>query len=334
MPLPFVIAGFAVAAGFYGIKKGISAIRDRNSAREINDQAHKIYDDAKKSLELCRERTNGKLEVLGQQKLLLYKETLSPFVETFSRIKNVNFDEKGIPSDCLQEVSTEEMMEIRELVLRMEEVTGGVVGSLATGTLTAVATYGGVGLLASASTGTAIASLSGAASTSATLAWLGGGSLATGGFGMAGGVIVLGGIVIAPALLVGGLLLASKSRKQKETALSNLSKAEAAAESMRKVEATVSAIGHKTSEVVSSLLKLQNFMASKIADIRSLVDTNKNYALYTPAQKELILRSLALAVRTKNMSETPLLNEDGTVTEAISQELQKTENFLKELNAI
>lgn len=334
MPLPFVIAGFAVAAGFYGIKKGISAIRDRNSAREINDQAHKIYDDAKKSLELCRERTNGKLEVLGQQKLLLYKETLSPFVETFSRIKNVNFDEKDIPSDCLEEVSTEEMMEIRELVLRMEEVTGGVVGSLATGTLTAVATYGGVGLLASASTGTAIASLSGAASTSATLAWLGGGSLATGGFGMAGGVIVLGGIVVAPALLVGGLLLASKSRKQKETALSNLSKAEAAAESMRKVEATVSAIGHKTSEVVSSLLKLQNFMASKIADIRSLVDTNKNYAFYTPAQKELILRSLALAVRTKNMSETPLLNEDGTVTEAISQELQKTENFLKELNAI
>ena len=191
MPLPFVIAGFAVAAGFYGIKKGISAIRDRNSAREINDQANKIYDDAKKSLELCRERTNGKLEVLGQQKLLLYKETLSPFVETFSRIKNVNFDEKDTPSDCLEEVSTEEMMEIRELVLRMEEVTGGVVGSLATGTLTAVATYGGVGLLASASTGTAIASLSGAASTSATLAWLGGGSLATGGFGMVGGVIIL-----------------------------------------------------------------------------------------------------------------------------------------------
>ena len=334
MPLPFVIAGVAVAVGFYGIKKGINAIRDRNSAREINDQAHEIYDDAKKSLELCRERTNGKLEVLGQQKLLLYKETLSPFVETFSRIKNVNFDEKDITSDCLQEVSMEEMMEIRELVLRMEEVTGGVVGSLATGTLTAVATYGGVGLLASASTGTAIASLSGAASTSATLAWLGGGSLATGGFGMAGGVIVLGGIVVAPTLLVGGLLLASKSRKQKEIALSNLSKAEAAAESMRKVEAAVSAIGHKTNEVVSSLLKLQNFMASKIADIRSLVDTNKNYALYTPAQKELILRSLALAVRTKNMSETPLLNEDGTVTEAISQELQKTENFLKELNAI
>ena len=334
MPLPFVIVGVAVVAGVYGIKKGISAIRDRNSAREINDQAHKIYDDARKSLELCRERTNGKLEVLGQQKLLLYKETLSPFVETFSRIKNVNFDEKDIPSDCLQEVSTEEMMEIRELVLRMEEVTGGVVGSLATGTLTAVATYGGVGLLASASTGTAIASLSGAASTSATLAWLGGGSLATGGFGMAGGVIVLGGIVVAPTLLVGGLLLASKSRKQKEIALSNLSKAEAAAESMRKVEAAVSAIGHKTNEVVSSLLKLQNFMASKIADIRSLVDTNKNYALYTPAQKELILRSLALAVRTKNMSETPLLNEDGTVTEAIRQELQKAENLLKELNAI
>ena len=271
--------------------------------------------------------------MLGQQKLLLYKETLSSFVETFSKIKNVNFNDKDIPSDSLQEISTEEMNEVRELVLRAEEVAGGVIASLAAGTLTAVATYGGVGLLASASTGIAIASLSGAASTSATLAWLGGGSLATGGLGMAGGVLVLGGLVLAPAVLVGGLLLASKSKKQKETALSNLGKAKAAAESMRKVEVAVSAIGHKTNEVVGSLLKLQNLMASKITDIRLLIDSNKNYILYTPAQKKLILRSAALAVRAKNMSETPLLNEDGTVTEAISQELRKTEEFLKELKA-
>ena len=55
-----------------------------------------------------------------------------------------------------------------------------------------------------ASTGTAISGLSGAAATNATLAWLGGGSLATGGGGMALGSIVLGGITVGPALTATG----------------------------------------------------------------------------------------------------------------------------------
>lgn len=49
----------------------------------------------------------------------------------------------------------------------------------------------GIAGLGHASTGTAISSLSGVAATSAKLAWLGGGSLAAGGFGVAGGTAVL-----------------------------------------------------------------------------------------------------------------------------------------------
>ena len=57
-----------------------------------------------------------------------------------------------------------------------------------------VAAYG------SAGTGVAIGSLSGAAAKSATLAWLGGGSIASGGFGVAGGTVVLGGAVAVAAI--------------------------------------------------------------------------------------------------------------------------------------
>ncbi|MEL4241581.1 hypothetical protein [Shewanella xiamenensis] len=70
---------------------------------------------------------------------------------------------------------------------------GGLVGGS-----TALGAWGLVSLIGSASTGTAISSLSGVAATNATLAWFGGGSLATGGAGMAGGFWVLGGIVAAP----------------------------------------------------------------------------------------------------------------------------------------
>lgn len=58
---------------------------------------------------------------------------------------------------------------------------------------TAVASFG------TASTGTAISTLSGAAATKATLAWLGGGALAAGGLGVAGGVVVLGAIGVGGA---------------------------------------------------------------------------------------------------------------------------------------
>lgn len=68
------------------------------------------------------------------------------------------------------------------------------------------ATWSTVGLLATASTGTAISTLSGAAATNATLAWFGGGSLATGGLGMAGGTVVLGGLVAVPAIIIMGLI--------------------------------------------------------------------------------------------------------------------------------
>ena len=75
----------------------------------------------------------------------------------------------------------------------------------ASGISTAFGAWALVGNIGTASTGTAIHTLSGAAAYNATLAWLGGGSVAAGGGGMALGTVVLGGIVIIPALAVTGL---------------------------------------------------------------------------------------------------------------------------------
>lgn len=71
--------------------------------------------------------------------------------------------------------------------------TSGAVVGVATGAAAwwAVSTFG------TASTGTAIGSLSGAAATNATLAWFGGGSIAAGGLGVTGGAVVLtGGVAL------------------------------------------------------------------------------------------------------------------------------------------
>ena len=70
-----------------------------------------------------------------------------------------------------------------------------------------------VGTFGTAGTGTAISALSGAALTKATLAWLGGGALATGGLGVAGGAIVLGAVGVAGAY--GAKKLYDKATKNK-----------------------------------------------------------------------------------------------------------------------
>ncbi|MFJ8746023.1 helix-turn-helix domain-containing protein [Embleya sp. NPDC127516] len=85
-------------------------------------------------------------------------------------------------------------------------------GAAAYGAFTAAAIFG------TASTGTAISMLSGVAATNATLALLGGGTLAAGGAGMAGGVLLLTGMVAAPAaaLAAAGFYVVRQRRNKKE----------------------------------------------------------------------------------------------------------------------
>lgn len=92
--------------------------------------------------------------------------------------------------------------------------------------MVAFSAYGAAQALAVASTGTAIASLSGAAATNATLAFFGGGSLAAGGLGMAGGTVVLGGLVAGPALLVMGFVAGHAAKKELEKARTNKAEAQ------------------------------------------------------------------------------------------------------------
>ena len=421
MPLPLLLVGAAVAAAGWGVKKGIDAKSDFDAAESINEDAQEIFDKAKRSLEECREETQSRLESLGRQKALLFEEALIPFVETFSRIKNVDFKDMDIPDDNIQ-ITSGEILEIRDAAIRMEKVVGGAAGALGSGALAGLAAYGSVGL-ASASTGTAIAGLSGAAATNATLAWLGGGSLAAGGLGIAGGTAVLGGIVAAPVLLVGGLMLASKAEEAKENALSNLWGAKAAAEAMETAEVAARAIGRKADEVgkvlkrlredhlagdikefqnlvynrsknklvyrtVSLALKvfdsltlsLRNFhnLTSKInggsfSDISKyqfvnraasltvtalgitasltirvleimtslakksleiIISKSSDYRTYSKPEKELVDRTVSLAITAKNLIEAPLLEEDGSITRAIRKELNKAGEFLSKIDAM
>lgn len=109
-------------------------------------------------------------------------------------------------------VTTQTLHKVERFNAGMNSAMSVGVGSIAGGTM-AVGAWSLVTLFGSASTGTAIAGLSGAAATNATLAWFGGGALAAGGTGIAGGMTVLGGIVAIPLVYVAARSTHKKAKK-------------------------------------------------------------------------------------------------------------------------
>lgn len=103
----------------------------------------------------------------------------------------------------------------------------------------AAGVFAAVSATATASTGTAIASLSGAAASSATMAWLGGGSLAAGGLGVAGGTMVLTGIVALPAMLAMGGVLVWKGRQLRRLAQEESARLDVAEEALAQLRSAL-----------------------------------------------------------------------------------------------
>lgn len=334
MPIPFILGGIALAAAGYGIKKGIDAKDDFDTASNVNSRAKRTYDDAFDALDKQRESTKACMENLGKLKFSIYENQLIPFVDVFERIKNIDFEDAKIQNELRNlKISQKDMLAIKKAALDIQSTIGAGVTSLGAGGLAGLAAYGAVGAFGAASTGTAIAGLGGVAATNATLAWLGGGSLAAGGFGMAGGMAVLGGIVAGPVLAVGGAMLASKAEEAKHDAYSNLSKAELLAEEMHTATVKTKDIEQRFTEVSVMLAKLQQIFSKLLNALTELVNNNQDFKTYDKNQRALLMVSFASAKTIKNLMEAQLLAEDGTLLN-INQTLLASEEYIAQQNSI
>lgn len=130
-------------------------------------------------------------------------------VKSLSKINRISKNIKSKERDFIHRNIGNESQTIN--FSRIEEtITAGQIAMSATkgvsaGVGTALGTWALVSTFGSASTGAAIAGLSGVAATNATLAWLGGGAVAAGGGGIAVGSTVLGGIIAIPAIAIFGV---------------------------------------------------------------------------------------------------------------------------------
>ena len=265
MPLPLFFIGAAVATGAFGGGKTIKAFVDNSKASRINQIANNDVQKAKAELERQRRAVSEALKQLGAVKLNVLNHSVNGFVEAFMQIKNVDF-QSSIGLEELKNLHIDEntFQELKELGNFAVGVTGGAAAGVAGGALTALGAYGAATAFATASTGTAIASLSGVAATNATLAFFGGGSLAAGGLGMAGGMMVLGGLVAGPALMVMGLITGAQSKEKLENALANKAQAAEIAESLNAASAQCSAIRRRTNMFYNLLTHLDSIFLRQI----------------------------------------------------------------------
>ena len=318
MPLPvFIIGGAALASGILGAGATAKATSDNMKAKKINTIANENIENSKAQLEQQREWVANSLNALGELKLTVLSSTVTQFVDAFSRIKNVDFTSSvGIEELSKLHIDQKDFEELKELgnfaVNLMQGASLGAVG----GTLMAFGSYGAAQTFAAASTGTAISALHGAAATNATLAFFGGGSLAAGGLGMAGGVAVLGSIVAGPALLVMGVITGTKAQEKVDEALANKAQADEIVEALKIASTQCSAIRRRTMMFYNLLSHLDTHFLPLVWQMEDIINTEgDNYRNYSPESKKVVMAAASTAGSIKAIIDTPLLTDDGALTE-------------------
>ena len=251
MVAPLVIPlAAAIAAGVGAAGKGVA---DVAKARSLANDARLRHEATLAALESAQVPVHDRVSAYGNQQLAAVTETIGRFADWIER-NQIAVNRLGHAAVNGVEVTVPELPEMKSEVRQAKSwIAGGVAGTRAAAAAPSVALMG-VSAFATASTGSAIAGLSGAAATNATLAWLGGGALAASGGGMAAGAVVLNLIAVAPAALIGGITVAIVGSKQKTSARKYTAEVNVAIENIRSAISLLPKVAVRVAEL-SAVLK-------------------------------------------------------------------------------
>jgi len=151
--------------------------------------------------------------------------------------------------------------------------------------------------LGTASTGTAIASLSGVAATNATLAALGGGALAYGGGGIALGMKVLGAATWGAGLLVGGIIFDIASTKLDDKASVAIEQIKVTEQKMHRVFSYLKDLRLTALSYKQSLQRVQGLYEKHLRALISTVEEQgkADWNAFTDEEKRM-MKNLVLLV--------------------------------------
>ena len=317
MPIMMLLAGTAIAMGTAGVGIGAKGGIDQARAQKLNKNSNERMEKAAFRLEEQRKKCSCALQALGGEKLFVLNHSIRGFVDTFSKLKNVDFTvSEGLEELEKIRLDKQEFEEMQDMTHFSSSLLEGASAGAVGGALTAFGAYSAATSLATASTGTAIASLSGAAAKSATLAWFGGGSIASGGAGVAGGTAVLGGLVAGPALLIMGIIVGAKAGKNLENAKANAYQANETCEELENGALACIAIRRRGYLYYHLLARLDAYLTPLVYAMQEIVEKEGNdYSRFTLDSKKIIASAASAACSVKAVLDTPILTFEGNLTE-------------------
>lgn len=311
---------------------GMQAVEDRKKSIQTREEADLLKAEIEETNEALRDDMNEMLESFGKFRLEALSATVGKFLHC---LEIMNQKAKGKEYEFLSEIDiqAEEIKEMEAVdmkasdALRTLAVGGGFAAIGVIGTPAIVT--GAVTAMCAAGTGTAISTLSGAAASNAVLAWLGGGTIAAGGGGVAAGTVVLGAITatatIGLAVVAVGTLASKFYAKKNSEAEAYLAEVKVWAEQMQASWTILGGIKRRIEELHDLTAQLEERASAVLGKLETLApvfDTNNNDHVTLFQQSAILAKSMS------ELAQTPILDNDGNISDESGIIAAKTQKIL------
>ncbi len=280
MPLPFILAGVALAAAGYGVKKGIDALDADCEADEFIKKAESLKEEATKKAESAQSDCKLAFARFGEKKLRVLSHSVSNFLNHFHRLKRSTVTIEGINMQDIQR----QVSDVRNLLNQLN--ANGIDGDSAPGV---IAGFGSLGI-----------------SSFTTGAILGGGLAASGLAGMA----VLGGLVAGPALAILGALSADEMEKKRDDAKAYLSQVEVAVKKADVIVDNLQAVRKMADLFTKQITKLDALFFSLSQDaIATMKKHHYDTSLYNQKEKDQLCVTVSTLFSLSAFLKVPIMDE-------------------------
>ncbi|WP_120897263.1 sortase [Helicobacter pylori] len=302
MPLPFILAGVALAAAGYGVKKGIDALDADCEADEFIKKAEVLKEEATKKAESTQSDCKLAFARFGEKKLRVLSHSVSNFLDHFHQLKHSRITIEGIDMQDIQR----QVSDARNLLNQLN--ANGIDGDYVLGVF---AGFGSLGI-----------------SSFTTGAILGGGLAASGLAGMA----VIGGIVAGPALAILGALSADEMEKKRDDAKAYLSQVKAAVKKADAMIDNIQAVRKVADLFTKQITKLDALFFSLSQDaIATMKKHHYDTSRYDQEEKDQLCVTVSTLFSLSAFLKVPIMDEHQKLNKKAQNALNPMRN---QINAI
>ncbi|MFP6281299.1 sortase [Helicobacter pylori] len=302
MPLPFILAGVALAAAGYGVKKGIDALDADCEADEFIKKAESLKEEATKRLESAQSDCKLAFARLGEKKLRVLSHSVSNFLDHFHQLNRSRITIEGINMQDIQQ----QVSDARNLLNQLN--ANGIDGDSVLGVF---AGFGSLG-----------------ASSFTTGAILGGGLAASGLAGMA----VIGWLVAGPALAILGAISADEMEKKRDDAKAYLSQVEAAVKKADAMIDNLQAVRKMADLFTRQITKLDALFFSLSQDaIATMKKHHYDTSRYDQEEKDQLCVTVSTLFSLSTFLKVPIMDEH----QKLNKKAQNALNLMRnQINAL